>query len=229
MGTARSRDVGAAQQIVAADAPASISSTCVRRVRRAAELQSLDGRGFMATPMSHAVVALAMGTAMLPSAAAPIVWIAGAACSAIPDLDVLAFRVGIPYEHLFGHRGFTHSLAFAALLATVVTAVLQLAQAPVVNRSRLWAFLFAATASHGFLDALTNGGHGIAFFAPFSSGRYFFPVRPIVVSPIGRAFFSDRGLHVLVSEAVWLWLPSLLFVVGVALYRRSAAANEPAV
>jgi inner membrane protein len=29
-------------------------------------------------------------------------------------------------------------------------------------------------ASHGVLDALTNGGHGIAFFSPFLNERYFF-------------------------------------------------------
>lgn len=37
--------------------------------------------------------------------------------SAIPDIDVLSFRLGIPYESPLGHRGFTHSLAFAFLLA----------------------------------------------------------------------------------------------------------------
>jgi inner membrane protein len=36
-----------------------------------------------------------------------------------------------------------------------------------------------ATASHGILDAFTNGGLGVAFFAPFDKTRYFFPVTPM--------------------------------------------------
>jgi inner membrane protein len=56
---------------------------------------------------------------------------------------------------------------------------------------------FLITASHGILDAFTNGGLGIALFSPFDNSRYFFPFRPIQVSPIGAGFFSMRGLRVL--------------------------------
>jgi inner membrane protein len=38
----------------------------------------------------------------------------GAVCAALPDIDVIGFRFGIDYGALLGHRGFTHSLAFAA-------------------------------------------------------------------------------------------------------------------
>jgi inner membrane protein len=65
------------------------------------------------------------------------------------------------------------------------------------------------TASHGMLDAMTDGGLGVAFFAPFDNARYFFPWRPILVSPIGIAqFFSGYGLDVLLSEFVWIWVPA---------------------
>ena len=61
--------------------------------------------------------------------------------------------------------------------------------------------LFVVTASHPFLDAMTDGGEGIAFFSPFSNHRYFFPYRPIMVSPLGvGAFFGLRGLLVLANE-----------------------------
>jgi inner membrane protein len=69
--------------------------------------------------------------------------------------------------------------------------------------------IFVATASHGVLDAFTDGGLGVAFFAPFDGTRYFFPVRPIRVSPIGVArFFSRTGMEVLSSEMIWVWIPS---------------------
>jgi len=72
--------------------------------------------------------------------------------------------------------------------------------------------------SHGIFDAMTTGGLGIAFFSPFSNVRYFFPWRPIRVSPIGIShFFSQWGVEVIRSEVVWMWLPSivvLLVVIG---------------
>jgi inner membrane protein len=85
---------------------------------------------------------------------------------------------------------------------------------------QLFWWFAAVTASHGMLDAMTNGGRGIAFFAPFSNHRYFFPWRPIQVSPIGAGFFSARGLSVLVSEARWIWLPSVIIEVSARMFRR---------
>ncbi|HSV89890.1 MAG TPA: hypothetical protein VLH80_02270, partial [Nitrospiraceae bacterium] len=62
---------------------------------------------------------------------------------------------------------------------------------------------------HGVLDAMTNGGLGVAFFSPFDTTRYFFPLRPVFVSPIGVSeFFSEYGVRILASEAIWIWLPS---------------------
>jgi inner membrane protein len=74
----------------------------------------------------------------------------------------------------------------------------------------LAALLLAVTATHGLLDAMTDGGLGIAFFSPFDLQRYFLPWRPIHVSPIGVGrFFSARGLRILWSEIFWVWLPVL--------------------
>jgi inner membrane protein len=79
----------------------------------------------------------------------------------------------------------------------------------------LFLYFFLCTASHGVLDALTDGGLGVAFFSPFDTTRYFFSVRPVLVSPIGISqFFSPYGIRVLASEVMWIWLPSCaLFVV----------------
>ncbi len=61
---------------------------------------------------------------------------------------------------------------------------------------------------------MTNGGLGVAFFAPFDNTRYFFPWRPIQVSPIGaKAFFSAAGWRVIKSELIWVWLPSIAVIV----------------
>ncbi len=82
-----------------------------------------------------------------------------------------------------------------------------------LTRAGAWTCLFLATASHGVLDAFTNGGRGVAFGAPFNWSRHHFPVTPIEVSPISvRAFFSERGLEILMNEFLWIWLPALALV-----------------
>jgi inner membrane protein len=54
-------------------------------------------------------------------------------------------------------------------------------------------FFFLLSASHGILDAFTNGGLGIALLAPFD----------IVIK----------------NEILWIWLPSLLIVIISTLIR----------
>ena len=79
---------------------------------------------------------------------------------------------------------------------------------------------FLVTASHGVLDALTDGGLGIAFFAPFDNSRYFFPWTPIKVSPIGISeFFTAYGMKVLVSELVWVGIPVGAGLIGITFIR----------
>ena len=128
----------------------------------------------MASPFSHPVAALSIGTCFYHPQIPKRVWIAGAVCSVIPDLDVIGFRFGIHYGDFWGHRGFTHSLFFAALLASTVTIVMFRAGTSGIGRFALFGYLFLATASHGVLDAITNGGLGVAFFSPFDNTRYFF-------------------------------------------------------
>ena len=81
---------------------------------------------------------------------------------------------------------------------------------------QVWAYLFLCMGSHGVLDALTNGGHGIAFFAPFTNERYFFPSTPIEVSTLNiRRFFEGQGISVIKSEFLWVWLPcSIICIVS---------------
>jgi inner membrane protein len=77
----------------------------------------------------------------------------------------------------------------------------------------LYLTFFAATASHGILDAFTTGGLGVAFFAPFWDERYFFPWKVIKVSPISvTRFFSSKGIQVLKSEFAWVWIPSFIVI-----------------
>lgn len=179
----------------------------------------------MATIFSHAVAALGIGACFYRPEVPKRVWVVGAVCAAVPDLDVIGFGLGVNYGDPFGHRGFTHSLFFAALLAGAAIAFAFPKGVPGLGRFGLWLFFFLATASHGFLDAMTNGGLGVAFFAPFDNTRYFFPWTPIRVSPIGISnFIADGGLSVFPSEFLWIWLPSgVLAAVALAARRRGHA------
>ena len=125
------------------------------------------------------------------------------ALSFLPDIDVLAFRVGIPYGHPFGHRGALHSILFAGVVAAVLAAVAFWRKAPVA-RIALTGALVVAT--HGLLDTLTDGGKGVALLWPLSNARFFAPWRPIPVAPIGPRIFSPYGLSLMAHEAL-LFLP----------------------
>ena len=175
----------------------------------------------MPSVFSHAVAAVAVGAVAVGGRSREPIWALGALCAVAPDLDVVtSFVFRIPYRDMLGHRGLSHSLLAAAVLALLATAVARPARPESPGAATLGLYFFAA-ASHGLLDAMTNGGLGVAFFAPFSDTRYFFPWRPILVSPISpHVFFGYHGVRVMWSELGWIWLPSSLIVLAGLTWRR---------
>ncbi len=127
--------------------------------------------------------------------------------AALPDLDFAAFFLGIPYGHPLGHRGFSHSLAFAAVLGIIGALILRADR----NGARsFWTTAIAAcaaAASHGLLDMVTNGGLGVGILMPFDVERFFFPFRPILVSPFSPSTFFAVVGSIMKSEILWVWLP----------------------
>jgi inner membrane protein len=174
----------------------------------------------MPTIITHAVAAWAGGRSILKSIPEKLL-LTGVLCSMLPDADVIGFSFGISYDSMWGHRGITHSFFFAVMLAALT--------APFFRNIKWKAFLFIflATVSHPVLDAFTNGGRGVAFFAPFSAERYFFPWTPIKVSPLGASrFFSEYGLSVLWSEIRWVWAPFLLLMQLTEYIRKSRTDSK---
>jgi inner membrane protein len=175
----------------------------------------------MASAFSHPVAAAAIGVAVCRPGWPARVWVLGPAGSILPDVDVIGIPLGVPFGSVLGHRGLSHSVVFAGACAAIVVALFFRQPPASVSRPWLWSYFFLAIGSHGVLDALTNGGPGVAFFAPLDDTRYFLPFRPVVVSPIGiRPFFSVWGLRVIESELTWIWLPSLIFAGLVLVVRR---------
>ena len=174
----------------------------------------------MASAFSHAIVALAMGKAVQNKELGWRELSVGALCSIVPDLDIIGFGFGIQYGDVWGHRGMTHSVVFAAILAASLVA-LWYRPSSTASKMKLFLYFFLCTASHGVLDAVTDGGLGVAFFSPFDTTRYFFPLRPVLVSPIEISeFFSAYGVRILFSEALWIWLPACAVFVAVRAIQR---------
>ena len=159
----------------------------------------------MATVLTHPAVPLGLGIALGSRSVPPKLLLAGVVGSILPDLDAVGFRLGIPYGSLLGHRGLTHSIFFAAVIGAIAAA---LAGRLKVTPSAAFLFVFIGTASHGLLDALTNGGMGIAFFSPLTNHRYFLPWRVLEVSPIGF-HIGSRGFAIAWSELRYVWLPCM--------------------
>ena len=101
----------------------------------------------MPTIFSHGAVGFIASRLGLPNADRRVV-LASIIVAVVPDLDALFIRA-IPYSHPFGHRGFSHSLFFAALLGLSVAFLFVKAD----GRARIVleaGALFGIDGSHGF-------------------------------------------------------------------------------
>lgn len=162
----------------------------------------------MPTIFSHAAVGAVASRYVAAPGVSPrrlAAW--SAFCAILPDFDVL----GIPgvdlWNNAFAHRGFTHSIVFALLTGALMATLLARGTQARAVWFKLGAYFAVVTLSHPLLDMLTNGGPGVQLFAPFSDEGFFFPWRPIEVSPLGTRFFSARAWAVLASELLWIGLP----------------------
>jgi inner membrane protein len=178
----------------------------------------------MPTVMTHAAVGAAFGV-VAPLARRRGAFLAvSAGLAMLPDLDVIGLALGVPSSSMWSHRGLTHSLV-AALVVGFGLARLSVPSL-VGARRALGLYFSAVMASHGVLDAATDGGRGIAFLAPFTAERWFLPWRPIAVSPLGLDVLSSSGAGVLESELRWVWFPGLL-IVGAVLLARAMRRRSP--
>ncbi len=170
----------------------------------------------MPTILTHPAVPLAIGLGLGSKIIPKRLLVVGVVASILPDLDVLAYQFGIPYTSVYSHRGFTHSIEVALSIAILAAFAARHLKATATSALL---FIFAAALSHGVLDSFTNGGSPIAFLWPFSDERFFAPYRFIEVSPIGIApLFSARGVRVLLSELLWVWMPAVIlgFLLSIA-------------
>jgi len=184
----------------------------------------------MCSAFTHAALGLVVARVGTGARMPARYWISAAALAAAPDLDALGYVLWQGWwepDGLWSHRGMTHSLSFAVLAAGLVTlAMFPRGRAGVsagsvavvedsrwrspIARWRVWVILTLAMFSHGLTDMLTNGGSGVAVFAPVSLERHRWAFRPVEVSPISvGGFFNQHGLEILWNELRWVLLPAL--------------------
>lgn len=160
----------------------------------------------MPSSLSHAMVAVAGAWAVAPRPLFKSFLIIGAICAVLPDIDFIGSVYGDHdgHEILGGHRGFTHSLAAAALVGLIATCATFASSQWRGYRGRFGLFVALATASHGVLDTLTTIGattFPVQFFSPFSSRGYTSWWRPIN-GPFSELFFCLIPL-ILVTRFIW--------------------------
>ena len=171
----------------------------------------------MPTIFTHPVPALALSFGLGKQVVSRRLLVFAMLCSVLPDLDIIGFKLGIAYGDIWGHRGASHSFAFAFGMGLFAACISPLLRCRAVAAFGVISFTII---SHIVLDAMTSGGLGVAAFWPLDDTRYFLPWRPIRVSPINpAAFLGERGIAVLKSELLWVWLPCMVGAIALWLAR----------
>jgi inner membrane protein len=162
---------------------------------------------------THGIVGLGLGKLFTGRKMPKLFWLLAFLLPIVPDFDVLSTAT---YDAPAGHRGLSHSLAFALTLG-LVAAVATFKPFKVAFWD-LWGFYFVIIASHGILDAFNSGGSGIAFFWPVSMARYG-PWGPIPVVDFAFDIPNPWKSRSMRAEILWIWLPLALLVGLVTLFR----------
>jgi inner membrane protein len=123
--------------------------------------------------LTGALAAKIIETAKPTAAAEPkqkrkLFWLLVASAN-LPDIDVVLGFMGDPIFSISHHRGITHSLLFAPILALLPAALFYF-WGKLKNFKMLWFLAWLGILIHIFFDVITP--FGTQLFAPFSSARY---------------------------------------------------------
>jgi membrane-bound metal-dependent hydrolase YbcI (DUF457 family) len=156
------------------------------------------------TSLTHAAVAVAVGSAVLPRRCIPSWLVLGACCAVLPDVDLLAPVLGGSREF---HRTFTHSVVFAIGMGTIGAAGRWMMGRDCWRALGIGLWVVGTTGSHAIADMWTSYPVGVALWSPFSPRRYHLAGQPI---------------KSVTQEFLWVGLPCLVLIV-LFLHRRRRA------
>ena len=123
--------------------------------------------------LTHIALGACIGEAFLGKKIGRKAMLWGALAQSAPDVDFIgAFWLNTT-ENLLGHRGFTHSILFAAAAAALLALIADRVHRPHDIRTRTWFLFFGVEVfGHIFIDAFNN--YGVGWFEPFSHHRFSF-------------------------------------------------------
>lgn len=123
--------------------------------------------------LTHLAIGACMGEAFAGKQLGRKAMIWGALAQSIPDIDFISSFWMDTASGLLAHRGFTHSLLFAAGITPLFAYTAERWHRPHNIRLRQWMIFFgAAILVHLFIDAFNN--YGVGWFEPFSHARISF-------------------------------------------------------
>lgn len=118
--------------------------------------------------LTQIVLGASVGEAVLGKKAGNKAMLWGAIAGTIPDLDVFFDNFFQPIDGLYIHRGFSHSIVFAFLLAPVLGYLIHRIhrkKRPQITFKNWSTLVFWSTVTHPLLDMMTNWGTQL--FWPF--------------------------------------------------------------
>ncbi len=123
--------------------------------------------------LTHIVIGAGVGEVFAGRKLGKKALVIGALLQSFPDIDFVASFWLNPVEDIVAHRGITHSILFAAIMAVGLAAFFnkRYAARQIGFRRWLW-FCSAELALHLFLDAFN--AYGTGWFEPFSTARVSF-------------------------------------------------------
>ncbi len=174
--------------------------------------------------IGHVAVGMAAGKGAAPSRPERWRWIVGLALvSSAADFDLVLLLGGVPSNTIWGHRGFTHSLAAGVVAAGLFALV---ARRWGARPGRAWLIAFLVYASHLLLDSMNVGTLGVPWLWPFTSAYYRLPWRPIPSVLTAHDFTTWRGVPVLLAELA-IFSPAFGYALwGTIGRRRGASAGD---
>ena len=123
--------------------------------------------------LTHIALGACIGEAYFKKGFGKKAMLWGALAQSIPDIDfITSFWMTTP-ESLLAHRGFTHSILFALLIAPLFALIAEKIHRRQNIPFKKWLLFFATEVFvHLFIDAFNN--YGIGWFEPFSHARFSF-------------------------------------------------------
>lgn len=149
--------------------------------------------------------------------------IAFAGLALAPDLDLLSGLWGALPNTPESHRGITHSLMFALGVGTLAVAFFR---GTLTRRLLGGAFVFAALASHGLLDTMSELGNGPMLLWPFTTVSYESIWRPIPGVLNASHYLTLQAVPTLLVETA-IFLPLIAYAL-ITFFPRRVDKNEPA-